>query len=306
MLKSVVFIAALLGSLSLVPVSVEAHSLRAPDRLRTVDSAFILTLEGKLVYEGLGPHIPECDPWIGPALETGGTVFGLDFRDNLESRKIEELFKRADKLYGKRVRVTGRLEKRQLGGLIPTTVYVLVVSDLQPVKPAGVIRKTVEVQMKGQFLFRADHADILKPDSRLIVNGKTYVVVFDGNDRVWRSAVHLDGHKAILTGRLDGDRIHATAVKADEDFVHKTITVEIRGKLVWNRPLRCLSPEFSLMAGEEYFGLEFTSEKLHKLASTLQSGTVILTGTLVEGTPRGRIITVTSLKADGTEHTPQA
>ncbi len=151
--------------------------------------------------------------------------------------------------------------------------------------------------MKGRFLFRADRLDILLPDSRLTVDGKTYVVNFGVNRDLWHVAAPLDGHTAIVSGTLDGDMVHATAIKGDPDYLHQTITVQVRGTLVWNRGLRCLSPEFALTAGADGFGLHFASEDLRKLAHQLQGQTVTVTGTLSENTPLGKIITVTALMA---------
>jgi hypothetical protein len=278
------FVAALLGSLAALGADAQA----APGA-----PVFVLTLEGKLVYEdGTGPHIPEFEPWIGPGLDTGGTWFGLDFGKN------KDLLERAEKLSGRRVRVTGRLEQRQLGGLIPRTIYVLVVTDLQPVKPdGGILKKTVHVEMKGQFLFRADRLDILLPDSRLTVNGQTYVVNFGNNRDLWRSATALDGHTAIVAGTLDGNTLNAVSIKGDGDFVHQTISVEFKGKLVWHPGIRCMSTRFTVTGGADHFGLEFATQDLEKLAGSLNGSNVIVTGTLSENTPFGTIITVTGLKA---------
>src|SRR5260370_7524839 len=145
MLKKMVFVAALLGSVALSALA-EAHSLVVPERASPGAPVFVLTLDGKLVFEnGAGPRIPEIEVWIGARLETGGSWFGLDFGDN------KGLLKKAQELYGKRVRVTGRLEKRHLGGLIPSTIDVLVVTGLQP--PEAVLNKTVHLEVKGRFLF---------------------------------------------------------------------------------------------------------------------------------------------------------
>src|SRR5262249_40920330 len=73
---------------------------------------------------------------------------------------------------------------------------------------------------------------ILLPDSRLIVNGKTYVVDFGTNSDLWHSAVPLDGHMAIVTGTLDGNTVAATSIKAAElPKVPEKVTVAVQGKL---------------------------------------------------------------------------
>jgi hypothetical protein len=166
------------------------------------------------------------------------------------------------------------------------------------VKPdGGILKKIVHVELKGQFLWRADHLDILLPDSRLTVNGQTYVVNLGNNRDLWHAATPLDGHTAIVTGTLDGNTVNAVSIKPGGDFVRQTISVEVKGKLVWHPGIRCLSPRFTVTGGKDHFGLEFASQDLEKLAEKLSGSTVIVTGTLVENTERGDIITVTGLKA---------
>jgi hypothetical protein len=290
-LRKLFFVAAVLGGLSLSPaVESRADSLAAPSKSDA--PSCIITLKGKLIaFDAHAPQIPEIEPWTAPSLEVGSAWYGLDFSDN------KTLVDRAKLLDGKTVQVTGHLEQRRLGGLIPRTIDVLVVSRLEAMKEPGSVKKTVQVEMKGQFLFRADHLDILVPDSRLIVNGKTYVLDFGSNSDLWHAVVGLDGHTAIVTGTLKGDTITATAIKADTDFVHKTIKVEVKGQLIWNRWVRCRVTRFSVSTANEYFGLEFASKDLENLAGKLADQTVVLSGTLEENTDRGDIITVTALKA---------
>jgi hypothetical protein len=169
------------------------------------------------------------------------------------------------------------------------------------------IQKAIQVRMKGHFLFRADRLDILRPDARLIVNGKTFVVNLNQNRDLWHVAAALDGHTAIVTGTLDGDRIDATSLKGDEDFIHKTVNVEVKGRLYWNKvPLRCLSPEFGLTSGKKHFALDFATEELHKQAIKLDGQDVIAIGTLTENTFQGDLITVTSVKAAGGHYVDQS
>jgi hypothetical protein len=383
MWKRTVLMAGLLASLGLPALAGQRSSAHdfLPGKLAVPQ--FNLTLDGKLVYhDGWGPQIPEWDPWIGPALETGGSWLGLDFGKN------RELLQQAAKLYGKKVRVTGRLEKRTLPGLIPHQINVLVVTVLRPIEAGqqtiqvevkgkltrrieripdpdprwgpcswivrqvwqitangtayqldfagdpsllstagklegrtviltgtrqgniiqvrslkadvgGILKKTVYVEMKGRFLLRADHADILLPDSRLVVSGHTYVVNL-GNDRnLWNRAVALDGHTAIVTGTLNGDTITATSIKADNDFIKKAVTVEIKGRLYWNHfPGRCMVPEFALATGKEHFALHIANDDVRQLARKLSGQDVIVTGTLTGNQFDGKRISVTSLNAD--------
>jgi hypothetical protein len=177
--------------------------------------------------------------------------------------------------------------------------HVVLVKGLKAAE-AGIVKKTVHVEIKGRFLWRTDRADILIPDSRLIVDSKTYVVDL-GNDRtLWTAATALDGHNAIVSGTLDGDTITATAIRADEDAIKKTVTVEIRGRLCWNHyPMRCMVPEFILTTDQETFALDFADKGLRKLAEKLDGEDVIVTGLLTESQFDGDHVTISGLKAAG-------
>jgi hypothetical protein len=205
MWKMMLLAAGVLSTLSL-PVD-GATSLSAPclPPVQRVD--------GKLTFEdGRGAQIPEWEPWIGPGVETPDDWFGLDFKGN------KELAARAAEWCGKQVRVTGRVERRTLSGLIPHQIRVLVVSDLQLL---DTVKKPVTVELKGQFVFRADRLDILRPDARLSVDGKTYIVDLGNNRTLWQHAACLDGHPAVVTGTLQGDTIRADALRPDKESFGK-------------------------------------------------------------------------------------
>jgi hypothetical protein len=87
-------------------------------------------IQGTLDYnDGLGPQIPEWEPWVGYGLTAGEKWYGLV----LPERK--DLQERAKELVGKKVVVRGRVEKRTLHGLIPHQIEVLVVTSLRGVEP---------------------------------------------------------------------------------------------------------------------------------------------------------------------------
>jgi hypothetical protein len=304
MLRKLFFAAAVLGGLTLSPaVESRADVLATPSKPDAPPC--IVTLEGKLIaYDFLSPQIPEYEPWTAPSLEVGSAWYGLDFSEN------KALNDRVASLYGKTVKVTGRIEKRRLGGMIPHTINVLVVSKLKPVKEPGSVKKTVQVEMKGQFLFRADHLDILRPDSRLIVNGKTYVVEYGTNSDLWHAAVPLDGHTAVVTGTLDGNTITATAVKGVPDQVSAKVSVAIEGKLQFvikhfftgevlftcDKLPECLSRSWSIGYGVTVDGRLYQFDlgndgKLREQAEKLIGHSV-----LAEGTLKKDVVLVTSLK----------
>jgi hypothetical protein len=89
-------------------------------------------IQGTLDYnDGLGPQIPEWEPWVGYGLTAGQKWYGLVLPDR------KDLQERARELVGKKVVVRGRLEKRTLQGLIPHQIEVLVVTGLRAAEPAA-------------------------------------------------------------------------------------------------------------------------------------------------------------------------
>jgi hypothetical protein len=89
-------------------------------------------IQGTLDYnDGLGPQIPEWEPWVGYGLTAGQKWYGLVLPDR------KDLHDRAKELVGKKVVVRGRLEKRTLQGLIPHQIEVLVVTSLRAAEQAA-------------------------------------------------------------------------------------------------------------------------------------------------------------------------
>ena len=79
----------------------------------------------------------------------------------------------------------------------------------------------------------------------------------------------------------------ATAIKADEDFLKTTVTVEVKGRLCWNHyPLRCVVPEFDMSTDKETFALDFADKGLRTRAEQLEGEDVIVAGTLTENFTR--------------------
>jgi hypothetical protein len=186
----------------------------APARDMPGAPLFILTLDGKLVYhDGTGPQIPEWEPWIGPGLETCGSRFGLDFGDH------KEMLKQAEKLYGKKVRVTGRLEKRTLQGLIPHQIDVLVVSDLKPtVTLQAKLHYVITEWDTGKVLFTCDRVPELfckcwSLRYGVTIDGKLYVLDFAGNTALGGEAEKLAGKLVVATGTLKAEVVTVTSLK---------------------------------------------------------------------------------------------
>jgi hypothetical protein len=97
--------------------------------------------QGILDYnDGLGPQIPEWDPWIGYGITVQGKWQGLVLP---KCKDVQEL---ARKLIGKQAIVRGRIEQRTLNGLIRHQIDVIVVSSLRavPDKKVGTAVKPIK------------------------------------------------------------------------------------------------------------------------------------------------------------------
>jgi hypothetical protein len=230
-----------------------------------------------------------------PGLEVNGKLYGLT---DVRPTSADDA-KQFERLCGRTVIVTG-IRKGDF-----VEIHALKADDEH-------VTKTVHVEMKGRFLFRADHLDILRPDSRLIVNDKTYVVDLGSDRDLWTAAAGLDGHTAIVTGTLDGDRITATAIKADNDQIKETVAVEIKGKLQYVITMRhtgevlftcdklpkylarCWSVRYGVTADGKLYLLDLGDNKeLQKEAEKL-----VTTNVTVQGTLQGDEVRVKSLWSD--------
>jgi hypothetical protein len=231
MWKNMVLVAGLLGCLTIPSLgggASPAYMIDAgkPNTPRVID--------GKLVYhDGSGPRIDEVEPWIGPALETGGSWFGLDFGDN------QQLLRQAEKLYGKKVRVTGRLEKRTLAGLWRQEIDVLVVSDVRPIEA---VQQTIQVEIKGTLSGRPmiDNPARIPEDLlplhawtiwHITADATTYELDFGAARNLEALAGKLDGRTVILTGTREGNVVHVKSLKADGPYIKETVSVVLHGKL---------------------------------------------------------------------------
>jgi hypothetical protein len=209
MWKKMMLVAGLLGCLTYPLLGGESPAAHNIIPGKPCIPPVVRTLDGKLVYhDGSGPQIPEWEPWIGPGLETGDSWFGLDFREH------KELLKQAEKLYGKKVRITGRLEKHTLQGLIRHQIDVLVVTDLQPVEA---VPQTVAVEVKGLLKLRIRQCVGTRFS---LTTDKGYFGLEFANEELRNLAGRLNGATVIVTGMLAehtdrGNVITVTGVKID-------------------------------------------------------------------------------------------
>jgi hypothetical protein len=196
-------------------------------------------------------------------------------------------------------------------------------------QPPEYFKKTITVEIKGK-LDRRDYSHLaeqrlLQDATRGIVadwfitaNGQTYQLDFGGNATFQALAEKLNGKTVILTGRLVEPVailkpcleiyrprkfqpvVVVTSLRAaEDDFVHKTETVEISGKLVFSsvpdsmdyKDVDCLVS----VNGKGYW-LSFVGNKeLRTMAHKLRGQTVVVTGTL-EHRRTVTVVVVTSLK----------
>jgi hypothetical protein len=298
MWKTMVLMVGLVGCLTLSAHGAEPLADQNGDKGKLGISVSLVTREGKLTQEDPWKGAKEYGEWGGLGLQSGDHWYGLDFGAN------EELLKQMEKLNVKKARVTGLLTKRTLKGMIPHTIDVLVVTELQPVEA---IQKTVQVEIKGQLRsqFRCPMCITNRVNGvrdylsywEVVVNETTYELYVGDNKDLRDLAEKLTGQTVIVTGTREGEVVHVKSLKADEDFVKKTVHVEVKG-LLKRRLRQCVGTLYSLTAGKDYFGIEFASTELQKQAEQLNGTTVIVTGTLAEDAVLGKVITVTALKAD--------
>jgi hypothetical protein len=87
-----------------------------------------------------------------------------------------------------------------------------------------------------------------------------------------------------------------TLEPALDSWVRKSVHVEVEGKLVWNRPPRCLGgQEFSVVAGGKSYGLRFL-DKMQRHLKLHVGETVHVTGTLETGSDGSGVIVVSTFE----------
>jgi hypothetical protein len=177
-----------------------------------------------------------------------------------------------------------------------------------PVELTGKLRYIVSNALTHERLFVCD--TLPEPLSRswhiekgLTVGGTTYRLNI-GADLAAR-VEQLMGKNVVVAGDLLLDTLTVREVKLYQPgSIKKTVNVEIRGTLHWNKGLRCLSPEFEVLAGgvcreAAWFELDFgANPQLRTLARSLDGQTVIVRGVRQGPGILGESILVTSLKTD--------
>jgi hypothetical protein len=169
------------------------------------------------------------------------------------------------------------------------------VGCLPPPLTRDYLKKTVRVEIKGKL----EHVRIwLEPDDvrdqtfpmpnlpfvdywQITVRGKTYMLAFPEQKPLTDQADKLAGKSVILTGKLDGETVHVTGLKADEECVKQTTEVELRGRLKAVL-LRCGpgSKAWTVVVdGQEHF-LDLADAQLLKTAETLEGKDVLITGVM--------------------------
>jgi hypothetical protein len=212
MWKKTTLAAGLLGGLALAALGAEPAPAKEGGKAPAEVRAPRITLYGELLsHRGDGPMDAEWNEWVGPGLDTGPSWFRLDFGGN------KGLLGQAGKLFGKRVRVRGRLEVREWKGTAERVegrsrrITVLVVSDLDPL-----------VEVRGKLTKRTERWGL----SGCGPNGDGFICAMGLID-VWEIAI--DGktcqlelgspHLRALAGRLEGRKILATGVRVGDGIL---------------------------------------------------------------------------------------
>jgi hypothetical protein len=203
--------------------------------------------------------------------------------------------------------LTGRTEMREntVGlGKVP----VFVATGLQS---ADGIQESVTVEIRGRFVCLLAHWMTGKVDRILnswpewvnksyppvpgiVVDGKVYRLEWsrlmdasrnaaEGHDQEYRMYREWCGRTVIVTGTLEGETIWVRSLKADGDYIKKTVTLRIQGKLEANARLGYPGSHCPIIAinGGTYV-LDFGSKELADQAQKLNGKNVVVTGTLSE------------------------
>jgi hypothetical protein len=121
--------------------------------------------------------------------------------------------------------------------------------------------------------------------------------------KVLLGMIGLAGYLALALPAAHGDGVLKDA-PAKKDGITKTVTMELKGRLIWNNPLpRWQAPAFALAVNGTSYALDFEAvPELGNRAEQLAGQTVIVTGTLTDRKPF-KYVAVTSLKADSSVKT---
>ena len=136
----------------------------------------------------------------------------------------------------------------------------------------------------------------------LAIAGKHHPLNMKDNSQnaPWRS---LLGKPVRITGSFKNGEISVDSLeRVFGSWVHKSVHIEVKGRLTCQRihpelmiwPPRRTGPEWSIHAAGQSYTLTFTDKSLEQKATQLQDQTVLLKGTLVNGS-----ITVTSIESVG-------
>jgi hypothetical protein len=266
-------------------------------------------IRGKLeiVHEspkGPGPHVMMLKVHL--SVWANGREFQLDLRDtDLDLWEVEKQYR------GQTVLVTGTLEDNKV--------------RVKAVKADGeYILKTVTVEIKGKLQcllvhwqtgeFHSAHDNWDAPQSRserkilgIVIDGKVYRL--QGDPKVpppsanWFEDANskLCGRTVTVTGTLVGETVTVGSIKAvDTPSIQETVIVEIKGTLscievapaIYPCPEHMISRMWTIHAEGKSYSVNFGSnKKLEDQARQLQSGKVVIRGTLKDG-----VVTVTSLE----------
>jgi hypothetical protein len=249
-------------------------------------------------------------------LDRGGEIYCVDFA-------TPELLLRAKSLNGKSVVLTGRTEMRE-NSLGDVKSPVFVVSGIQS---AEGMEESIKVEIQGKLQCLLVHWETgqvyrvldgwsdeggksYPPVPGIAIDGRMYRLRSDPDrliSTIPLSRLHeLCGRRVIVTGTLEGDTVTVRSLCADGEYIKKTSTLRIQGKLEANtRLMGCPRRGYSIatingrtcvldVAVEVGLGsfakivtakggtyvLDFATRELAERARQLDGQSVIVTGTL--------------------------
>jgi hypothetical protein len=171
----------------------------------------------------------------------------------------------------------------------------------RPWLPKDCINKTITLDANGKLTMT--HFRCLGPDGQpltvvtLNAGGKSYRLDFAAAKDLLEAAKKLDGQTAHVVGTLEGTALRVTKLEAGSgDTVKETGAVEMQGTLriaPWTIPFRPVpygSPEWRFFQkvemtidGKAYVLDLGNRDDLWQAAQNADGGTVVVTGTLVDG-----------------------
>jgi hypothetical protein len=316
MWKKMVIVAGLLCSLATGLVAAE------PARADMPGGCIVFPPEAnkEMIKVTIWGRLQEVTPKKGPhgidnrylAVVVNGREYKLDLGSKLA------LWQQAEKLREKRVIVEGELQ----GDRVVVSSVCVDPTDCAKDKIAAEIRGKLEIVEDSPKHPGLQQLAIWRGHLAVRANGQEFRLDLAGSGLdMWELNRQYRGQTVLVTGILEGDQVRVKAVKSDGEYILKTVTVEIKGKLqcLWIDPetgkflsahdtwgaYECIQTVPGLVVDGKVYRLQDdpkipAKENPEKKYRELCGRTVAVTGTL-----EGETVTVRSIQAVDTPSVQQ-